>query len=196
MFFGFPIPLYTYKRCVSCKVISDSRGYLHIFKTFSISFILDLCHTFCSAFGKVQAITIFTGGSFVIDVWQDSKYTYVSISATQLEQLFQVPLKACSGIFKHYSRAYSRIFRTLYIIRIFKILTYSYHKAYSNSSTKLNVFTKAQSGTFDTVLGAPLFYRCYLTSTVTLRLSLALYFQTYSGILKTYSVIFSLVKAY
>ena len=36
-------------------------------------------------------------------------------------------------------------------------------------NTILNIFTKAQSCTFDTVLNAPVFYRCYLTSRVTLR---------------------------
>ena len=35
--------------------------------------------------------------------------------------------------------------------------------------TILNIFTKAQSCTFDTVLSAPVFYRRYLTSRVTLR---------------------------
>ena len=36
-------------------------------------------------------------------------------------------------------------------------------------NTILNIFTKASSWTFDTVLNAPVFFRCYLTSRVTLR---------------------------
>ena len=36
-------------------------------------------------------------------------------------------------------------------------------------NTILNIFRKAPSWTFDTVLNAPLSYRCYLTSRVTLR---------------------------
>ena len=35
-------------------------------------------------------------------------------------------------------------------------------------NTVSNIFTKAPSWTFNTVLNAPLFYRCYLTSRVTL----------------------------
>ena len=59
----------------------------------------------------------------------------------------------------------------------------------------LNIFTKAQSWKFDSVLNAPVFYRCYLTSRVTLRIFNVI-FQTYSGIFKTYVAIFSPVKAY
>ena len=61
-------------------------------------------------------------------------------------------------------------------------------------NTILNIFTKAQSWTFDAVLNAPLFYRCYVTSRVTLRMFNGI-FQTYSGIFNTYSAIFSPLKA-
>ena len=95
-------------------------------------------------------------------------------------------------------QSYSRIFRILFIPDIFRILVHSYHKAYSGSryihNTILNIFTKASSWTFDIVLNAPLFYRCYLTSRVTLPY-LYVMFQTYSDTLKTYSATFSLVKA-
>ena len=36
-------------------------------------------------------------------------------------------------------------------------------------NTTLNIFAKAPSWTFDTVLKAPLFFRCFLTSRVTLQ---------------------------
>ena len=113
---------------VICKVILDSTAYSHIFRTFSIPGIfrtltyskarryLDLCQTYCSAFRKqFQAIIIFAGRSFISDAWQDSKCLCASISANQLAQLFQFLLQACSGIFKHYSRAYPCIFKILCI---------------------------------------------------------------------------------
>ena len=50
-------------------------------------------------------------------------------------------------------------------------------------NTILNIFTKAQSWTFDAVLNAPLFYRRYLTSRVSLRIFNVM-FQTYSGMLR------------
>ena len=61
-------------------------------------------------------------------------------------------------------------------------------------NTILNIFGKAPSWTFDTVLNR-LFYRCYLTSRITLWY-LYVMFQTYSGISKTYSAIFGFVNAY
>ena len=63
-------------------------------------------------------------------------------------------------------------------------------------NTILNIFTKAQSWTFDSNLNAPLFYRCYLTSRVILHIFNVI-FQNYSGlfIFETYSAIFSPAKA-
>ena len=61
-------------------------------------------------------------------------------------------------------------------------------------NTILNIFTNAQSWTFNANLNAPLIYRCYLTSRVTLYIFNVIY-QNYSGIFKTYSSIFSPVKA-
>ena len=46
---------------------------------------------------------------------------------------YYVLFQAYLDKFKHYSRECSRLFRTLYIPGIFKIPTYSYHKAYSDS---------------------------------------------------------------
>ena len=57
-------------------------------------------------------------------------------------------------------------------------------------NTILNIFTKAQLWTFDVVLNASL-----LTSRVTLRIFNVI-LQTYYDMLKTYSAIFSTVKAY
>ena len=99
---------------------------------------LHSCQIFCDVFRKqFQAIISFllnAPSQTILDVRQGSKYAYVSISATQPAQLFQVLLQVCSDIFKHYSRAYSRIFRTFCILGIFKILVYSCHKAYSDST--------------------------------------------------------------
>ena len=61
-------------------------------------------------------------------------------------------------------------------------------------NTILNIFTNAKSWTFDANLNAPLIYRCYLTSRVTLYIFNVI-FQNYSGIFKTYSSMFSPVKA-
>ena len=61
-------------------------------------------------------------------------------------------------------------------------------------NTTLNIFTNAQSWKFNANLTASLFYRCYLTFRVTLHIFSAI-FQNYSDIIKTYSAIFSPVKA-
>ena len=58
----------------------------------------------------------------------------------------------------------------------------------------LNSFPKAQSRTFDANRNASLFYRCHLTSRPTLHIFNVI-FQNSSGIFKTYSAIFSPVKA-
>ena len=67
-------------------------------------------------------------------------------------------------------------------------------------NTILNIFTKAPSCTFDTVLNAPVFYRCYLISlkvtSATKRYIETYIIETYTGIFKTYSVMFILVQAY
>ena len=60
-------------------------------------------------------------------------------------------------------------------------------------NTILGIFTKAQSWTFDANLNAPLFYRCYRTSRVPLQI-INVIFQNYSGIFKSYPVIFSLLR--
>ena len=86
---------------------------------------LDACQAYCIVFDAPSETNL--------DVWQDSKYAYVSINATQLVQLFQVLFQAYSDILGHCSRAYSRILRTLCIPGIFRTLAYSYHKAYSDS---------------------------------------------------------------
>ena len=57
-------------------------------------------------------------------------------------------------------------------------------------NTILNVFTKAPSWTFDIVLNAPFSYRCILYGIF------KVIFQTYSGMIIIYSVIFILVKAH
>ena len=46
---------------------------------------------------------------------------------------YYILFQAYSDIFKHYRKVCSRIFRTLCIPGIFKTLTYSYHRAYSDS---------------------------------------------------------------
>ena len=61
-------------------------------------------------------------------------------------------------------------------------------------NTILNIFTKAQSCTFDTVLNAPVFYRCYLTSRVTLRLHFR-HIQAYSRLILPYLVLLRHIKS-
>ena len=133
----------------------------------------------------------------ILDVGQDSKYAYVSISATYLALLFQVLLQACSYIFEHYSRAYSRTLRSFCVLgtkpcRI--LITKHIQTLRYIHNTILNIFTKAQSWTFDANLNAPLIYRCYLTSRATLHIFNVI-FQNFSSIFKTYSSIFSPLKA-
>ena len=56
-------------------------------------------------------------------------------------------------------------------------------------NTILNIFTKAQSWTFDTVLNVPVFfYRCCLTSRVTLRLYFR-YIDAYSRLTLSYLIL-------
>ena len=108
----------------------------------------------------------------ILDVLQDSKYANVSVSATNLAQLFQVLLQACSDIFKHYSNthAYSEPSISLTHSKPWHIsITKHIQTLRYIHNTILNIFTKAQSCTFDTVLNALVFFRCYLTSRVTLR---------------------------
>ena len=64
-------------------------------------------------------------------------------------------------------------------------------------NTTLNIFTKAQSRTFDTNLNGPFFYRCYLTSRVTLHI-FKLYLriiQAYSRLIQPYLVLLKHVKS-
>ena len=122
------------------KVTSDIfliRGIFRTLKHSNVGRQLDPCQTYCKVFGKkVPGYNCFCRTLLLrpfLDVWQDSKCAYVSINSSYLVQLFQVLLQAYSDIFEHYPRAYSRIFRTLSIAAIFRTLTYSYHKAYTDS---------------------------------------------------------------
>ena len=145
----------------------------------------------------VQAIISFAGPSFLDHlrcfgrILNTLIYLQVLLVDTYL-------LQACSDIFKHYSRAYSRIFRIFCVLGIFKpwhipITKHIQTLRYIHNTT-LNIFTKAQSRTFDTNLNTPLFYRCYLTSRVTLHIFNVI-FENYSSIFQTYSALFSPVKA-
>ena len=87
-----------------------------------------------------------------------------------------VILAYASGMFRHIQALFKSIFTHMTLRYIHNII--------------LNIFTKAQSWTFGTNLNAPLFYRCYLTSAVTLHI-LNVIFQDYSGIFKTCSAIFN-----
>ena len=66
-------------------------------------------------------------------------------------------------------------------------------------NTILNIFTKAQLWRFDAVLNAPLFYRCCLTSRITLRIfNVSLYFrliQAYSTLIQPYLVLLRHIKS-
>ena len=78
--------------------------------------------------------------------------------------------KVCSSIIQEHTRAHSEFSVSMTyskpchisITRHFQALRYIHN-------TILNIFKKAQSCTFHTVLNAPVFYKCYLISRVTLR---------------------------
>ena len=119
------------------------RVYSRIFRPFSIPGIfrnpvyskvpwyLDPCQTYCSVFGKqfLPIIIFLFLNAPSKTIFNKGLYFDLSIRATQLVHLFQVYL----DISKHYSRTYSRIFRILFTPDKFRILVYSYHKAYSDS---------------------------------------------------------------
>ena len=99
--------------------------------------------------------------------------------------VYTVILGSVSGIFRHI-QACSELWVSLPysepwyvpITKHFQTLRYIHNAI-------LNIFTKAPSWMFDAVLNAPLFFRCYLTSTV----SLTLYFrhiQAYSVLIQPY----------
>ena len=110
-------------------------------------------------------------------------------------------LQACSDIFKHYSRAYSRLSEFSVSLAYSKpwhipITKHIQTLRYIHNTT-LNIFTKAQSRTFDTNLNGPFFYRCYLTSRVTLHI-FKLYLriiQAYSRLIQPYLVLLKHVKS-
>ena len=104
-------------------------SYIPVHKSLS-----NILQCFSEAVLSYNQFLLYVPSQIILDVWQDPKYAYVPMSATQLAQLFQVLLQACSDIFNHYSRAYSRIFRTFCILGIFKTLAYFYHKTYSGST--------------------------------------------------------------
>ena len=85
-----------------------------------------------------------------------------------------VVLGSVSGIFGHIRALFKSILTHI------QSLLYPWHIQNSDihitkhiqapsyiQNTSLNIFTKAPSWTFDTVLNAPLFYKCYLTFRVT-----------------------------
>ena len=106
----------------------------------------------------------------ILDVRQNFKSAYVSINAMQLVQFIS---GSASGIFRHI-RA---LFKTCSGIRVSPAYSEPWHIPITKHiqpprcihNTILNIFTKVPSWTFDTVLNAPISYRCYLTSRVTLR---------------------------
>ena len=120
------------------------RVYSRIFRPFSIPGIfrnlvyskvpwyLDPCQTYCSVFGRyfLPIIIFLFLNAPSKTIFNKGLYFDLSIRATQLVHLFQVYL----DISKHYSRTYLRIFRILFTPDKFRILVYSYHKAYSDSN--------------------------------------------------------------
>ena len=120
------------------------RVYSRIFRPFSIPGIfrnpvyskvpwyLDPCQTYCSVFGRyfLPIIIFLFLNAPSKTIFNKGLYFDLSIRATQLVHLFQAYL----DISKHYSRTYSRIFRILFTPDKFRILVYSYHKAYSDSN--------------------------------------------------------------
>ena len=103
---------------------------------------------------------------------------------------------SASGKFRHIPALFKSILthiQNLLYPWCIQNLAYFYHKEYSDSTvysnTLLNIFTKAQSWTFDTVLNVPVFfYRCCLTSRVTLRLYFR-YIDAYSRLTLPYLIL-------
>ena len=104
---------------------SKVRHYLHPSQIF--------CNVFRKQFQAYNQFLLKAPSQTILDVWQDSKYAYVSISATQLVQLFQILLQACSDIFKHYSNthAYSEPSASLAYSKPQHILLQSIFRLYS-----------------------------------------------------------------
>ena len=110
----------------------------------------------------------------ILDVCQDSKYAYISINATYYK----------------YAHAYSELCVSLAYSEPCHIpITKLIQAPRYIHNTILTIFTKAPSWTFDTILNKFLIYRSYLTSRVTLRYLLTLYFRyfrTYLRLIQTY----------
>ena len=88
-----------------------------IFRTLEYSKVrryLDSCQKYKSLENSSRLELFFQDppSQTMLDVWQNSKCAHVSVNATQLVQLFQFLFQTYSDIFQHYSRAYSRMFRT------------------------------------------------------------------------------------
>ena len=103
-----------------------------------------------------------------------------------------VILGSASDIFRHIRELFKSILTHKYLLYPWHIhITKHIQTPTYIHNTILNVFTKAPSWTLDTVLNAPLSLKDALLYSV-----FNVIFQTYSGILKIYSAIFILVKAY
>ena len=94
-----------------------------------------------------------------------------------------------SSIIQEHTHAYSKPCVSWHISITKHIQTLRYIH-----STILNIFTKAQSCTFDTLLNVPVFYRCFYRLLEWLYGNFEVIIRTYSGIFKTCSTVFSLVK--
>ena len=107
-------------------------------------------------------------------------------------------IKIYSSIVQEHIHAYSEPCVSLAYSEPWHVRTTKHIQTYRYiHNTRLNFFTKAPSWTFDTILNGPLFYRCYLTSTVTLRYLLALYFRhflTHSRLIQTYLFLLRHIK--
>ena len=91
-------------------------------------------------------------------------------NATQLVELFYVLLQAYLSIVQEHAHAYSEPCVSMAYSEPWHFpITNNIQAPSYIHNTILNIFTKATSWTFDTVLNAPLFYKCYLTSSVSLR---------------------------
>ena len=129
--------------------------------------------------------------------WWDSKYAYVQVLLGLHSYCWFCfrHIQTYSGIIQDHIHAYLELSVSLAYLKPWDIPITKYIQTLRYThNTILNIFTKAQSWTFDANLNAPLFYICYLTYIVTLHI-FAVIFQNYLGILKTYSAIFSPFKA-
>ena len=119
-----------------------------------------------------QAIIIFARSSF-LDHFKCLSRFQIRLCIHKRYYVYTVILGSVSGIFRHIQASPEACVSLQYSEPWHIPITKHFQTLWYIHNTILNIFAKAPSWTFDTVLNVPLFFRCYLTS----RVSLMLYFR-------------------